>query len=200
MRRQASLLLALMGCTPHLHGEVAGPWEAPENTWAIGQPPADLQAEGWAEGQVVPDLRAVDQFGDEVSLWQFHGQVVLLDVSALWCINCGPIASGIEGIYDALGARGFQPLTLITEDLRGDVPETGELNEGWTQPYGITTPVTADVHGAAADITPDGLYPRFRLIDRDGRVLDAGIQPYADGDLSYDSFLAGLHTQVAAAL
>ncbi|MDP6932506.1 MAG: hypothetical protein QGG40_06290, partial [Myxococcota bacterium] len=73
-----AILMGIEGCPPELTSPGSGQstWEAPENTWPVAEPPADLEAEGLGEGQVVPDFLLQDQHGDMVSLWQFHGMVV----------------------------------------------------------------------------------------------------------------------------
>ncbi len=57
----------LVGCVPVLEspeGEApSGVWEAPENGWPIAEPPAGLEAEGYADGEVVPDVRGIDANG-----------------------------------------------------------------------------------------------------------------------------------------
>ena len=41
-------------------------------------------ATGYAVGQTVPDFSLVDQYGEEVTLSDFCGSVVLLETSAFW--------------------------------------------------------------------------------------------------------------------
>ena len=85
MRLGILLGLVFGGCVPVLvspdGGASAGPWEAPDNTWPMNEPPEGLTATTMAAGEVVPEFRLADQFGATVSLWQFYGMVVIVDVS-----------------------------------------------------------------------------------------------------------------------
>ena len=55
----------------------------PDNDWwhaDIDDVPPDLAGTGMRNGSVAPDFTFTDQNGDEVELYQFYGQVILLDV------------------------------------------------------------------------------------------------------------------------
>jgi len=57
----------------------------PDNTWwhaDAADVPDDLVGTGWDVGDVAPDFTLLDQFGDEVQLYQFYGQVIVLDIFA----------------------------------------------------------------------------------------------------------------------
>src|SRR5688500_8285864 len=99
------------GCVPRLYTPeselVLADWEPPENSWETGAPAADLVGEGYAVGDVVPDFRLLDQHGDEVSLWQFYGSVVLLDVSTIWCGPCQDLAWDTEATWTDFRDEGF---------------------------------------------------------------------------------------------
>ena len=59
----------------------------PENAWwhaDDGDVPADLEGTGYSTGDVPYNFTMLDQNGDEVELYQFLGQVVVLDVYAEW--------------------------------------------------------------------------------------------------------------------
>src|SRR5687768_2227270 len=102
--RVALIAVISTGCVPHLYssGGAGQPseWVAPENTWTVTPPPATLEAQGYGEGDVIPDFRLVDQHGDEVSLWQFYGNVILLDVSTIWCGPCQQLALETEHTWE----------------------------------------------------------------------------------------------------
>lgn len=59
----------------------------PENSWwhaLEDDVPGDLAGTGYREGDIAYNFTARDQFGDEVELYQFHGQVIVLDLFAEW--------------------------------------------------------------------------------------------------------------------
>jgi len=59
----------------------------PENSWyhvMDDQIPGDLAGTGYSQGDIAHNFTMVDQFGDDVELYQFYGQVIVLDVFAEW--------------------------------------------------------------------------------------------------------------------
>jgi peroxiredoxin len=178
MTSHPALLLVLAGlglqaCVPDLtsKGGNAGPWEPPENQWPLREPPANLVGTGFAEGQVPPDFRLVDQHGDEVSLWQFYGSVVLLDVSTMWCGPCQEVASHTEDTYEAFKDDGFMYLTVLHEDVENRPPNQEDLEE-WAEGFDITAPVLADGDQATGAAVTQGQYPAVLVIGRDMTVID----------------------------
>jgi uncharacterized repeat protein (TIGR01451 family) len=47
--------------------------------------PRDLIGTGYKAGDTVFDFTAIDQSGNPVSLYQFYGKFVILDLTAVWC-------------------------------------------------------------------------------------------------------------------
>lgn len=59
----------------------------PENSWwhaLLDDVPSGLAGTGLSNGDIANNFTLVDQFGDEVELYQFYGQVIVLDVFAEW--------------------------------------------------------------------------------------------------------------------
>ena len=46
--------------------------------------PGDLESTGSSEGDVIANLRFIDQCGEEVSLWDFAGEYHILWMTASW--------------------------------------------------------------------------------------------------------------------
>jgi peroxiredoxin len=177
-------LALLVGCTPVLTspggdtGLVA--WVAPENGWPISSPPGGLQGEGFGEGQVVPDIRLLDQFGAEVSIWQFYGDVIVLDVSTMWCAPCQIIAAEVQETWEDYESQGFQYLTMLPENLSSDAPSTEEL-QSWAEDFGIEQPILSDDAGHSYEITGSpAAFPQIVIIDRDMTVAIPHVAPVDD--------------------
>lgn len=49
------------------------------NIWDVATPPPGLAGEGYGIGDIAYDFTARDQFGDDVSLYQFYGKTIVLD-------------------------------------------------------------------------------------------------------------------------
>lgn len=186
---RAPILCLLIGCTPELTApdaildgipaEATCDWELPENDWAAAEPPC-LDAEGFGEGELVPDIRLLDQHGDEVSLWQFYGDLIFLDFSAEWCAPCAVLAEGVDELIEEVGSEGVSVVTVIY-DGGGAPPPTQEDLQGWADKAGDVAPVLGD-DGTWTDqvLSPTDGYPALLLIDRDMRVLVEDIQPPKD--------------------
>jgi thiol-disulfide isomerase/thioredoxin len=183
----AALCCGLSACTPVLTSPgddsgSSGTWVAPENSWASAAPPSDLEGEGWQEGQVVPDARFFDQYGKDVALWQFYGQVIALDVSTIWCAPCRELAAHVDETWKDYEDQGFMYLTLLGEDTQGDVPDVDEIMT-WATDYVITAPVLSDPDRHSYDIVPDGTYPRVIIINRELVVEVNPISPVDDSTI-----------------
>ncbi len=170
--------LLLFACVPRLYTVQDSdsdtiPWTPPSNTWPAASPPNDLIATGWLPGETVPDARLVDQHGDTVSLWQFYGNIVLVDVSTMWCAPCRDLAAEVEQTQTDYTARGFVYETVLSQDVEGSPPDVEDLNL-WADAYGISTsPVASDATGEiAAVLTPNDVYPVLVLVGRDLTVAE----------------------------
>jgi len=173
----------LISCIPVLTSpeDSAGPsscWMEVENSWSSATP-RDLVGQGFSVGQTPPDMCMLDQHGDQVSLWQFYGQVIVLDVSAEWCAPCQELAEGVDHTWQEFKDQGFMYLTLLTEDNNSNIPNLEILQE-WAEEYEITAPVLSDSEGYKVQMIPTGAYPRVILIDRNMNIKIDTINPATD--------------------
>ncbi len=202
VRAVGSIVLAMLAsaCAPHLYSPAGGDdgaadtdlWTAPVNSWTSAAPPEGLVGEGMEEGQVVLDVRGTDQFGAEVSLWQFYGSVVLLDISTLWCGPCQDLAKHAESVYQEYKDQGFVYLTVIHENVEGRDPSAEDLNLWAGLPATvldgefdlITAPIIADPEGVSGSIgaVRNGSYPAALVIGRDLKVVQR-LDPVSDGTI-----------------
>ena len=182
------LCLGSMGCIPDLKSppgtedvwEDASNWEAPNNRWDyLEGPPSDLVGEGYQRGDVFPNIELRDQFGDKVSFWQFYGMVIALDISTMWCGPCQGLAAEVDHTWKDYRDQGFIYITMLPEDVEGEVPDRTDLNV-WADQFNITAPVLADRPGYSYDIAPDGGWPRILVIGRDMRVTEPQVSPPED--------------------
>lgn len=172
------LVLALGGCStvvvrdlePVLELGVQPDWEAPDNRWPTARPPSNLSGEGFEEGQTAPDLRLPDQFADEVSLWQFYGQVVLIDTSVVQCAPCWDWAPILEQLAEELADDGLVVITVLQLDELNADPTLSDL-VAWADTFGLTTPVLDDGYRW---VDAPG-WPYFMLVDREMHIRNRGI-------------------------
>jgi peroxiredoxin len=163
------------GCVPVLETPGGGvdsdwSWTAPENDWSHAEPPQGLEEGGFYEGDVAPDFRLVDQHGDEVALWQFYGNVVLLDLSTMWCAPCQELAGVAQTTSDDYADQGFVYVTILSQDFEGNPPDDEDLN-AWADTFGIALPVLSDADAAyTSAAVPDAQYPGLFVVDREMKI------------------------------
>ena len=178
----SSLLMMLwsVGCVPVLTSPKDSAdqscWETVDNNWVAQTPRTGLEASGFGIGETPPNMCMTDQFGNNVSLWQFYEQLILLNVSSEWSGASQILASGVEQIWTDYRNRKFMYLTLLTEDVLFDTPSVETL-EQWSNHFSITAPVLSDSEGYREQLVPTGTYPTLILINRNMEVIIDYITP-----------------------
>ncbi len=127
----------------------------------------------------------VDQYGDEVDLYDFYGQgqYVVLDYSAEWCPPCQGFASWLSygnasydssfpGVYDNVWNEKVRWLTFLGEDNYGDIP-TVEVLHNWEESY--PTPFIPIMAGSKdmQSVYLDGGWPTMWLLDENLEIIVA---------------------------
>ena len=128
--------------------------------------------EGVAEiDKAAPDFTLLDLGGQEVSLEQFKGKIVLLDFWATWCVPCQmtmPLLERLQKEYSSdlvqLAVNMYEPIDLVREYARSQ---------------GLHAPVLLDEEGSVSYTYRVGGIPTQVLIDRGGivRFVQEGFDP-----------------------
>ncbi|MFK7929108.1 MAG: redoxin family protein [Myxococcota bacterium] len=137
-------------------------------------------AEGFNKGDRFMNLSGVDQFGQNVELNQFCGNVILIDYSAGWCPPCRGVAVTAEDEYRELADEGFLIVHMMTDDNTRDgaIQDAAFLGQ-WANEYDLTFPVvdSPDARTALQGLGSAGLYtggiPFMMLVDQDMNIVDA---------------------------
>lgn len=178
---QMFLIVGLTGCIPRLYGEVTE-WEPPENSWPQAEPPEGLIGTGWGIGDTPADFRLVDQFGDTVSLWQFYGDVVLVDISTMWCAPCQALAEHTEQTWSDYRDDGFVYVTVLQADVEAG-PVDAEDIQIWADTFGITAPIVEDSSTeATGSAIQQGQFPAVLVVGRDMTVVER-VNPIGDAEV-----------------
>jgi len=148
-RATAMLIMAGMIIIPGCKEEVVGP----EGQVGVGEPAIDFSAP--------------NQFGGTTTMSDYRGQVILLTLSALWCVPCREEAEHAEELYQQYVGQGFITLEVLVDDetIGGDRASVEDAAE-WADEYGITFPVMADTLGTVDQIYGMGALPVNVVIDR----------------------------------
>lgn len=172
------LPLPLLACVPVLTSppgadDPAGPWEAPENSWPVCDgPPAGHVGTGYGVGDTAPDFLLKDQYGAQVSLWQFHGCTVALDISTMWCAPCQELAEEAQAIADDYRDEGVVYVTIMPQDLGSDPPDTDELMD-WSEGFDLVEPILSDDVGYSYNVVTGARgFPAVLILDTDGVIVD----------------------------
>jgi thiol-disulfide isomerase/thioredoxin len=89
----------------------AGGERAPPPAAAVA--PAGVAAPGWASApQALPEVRFQDGEGRLLSLADFRGKVVLLNLWATWCAPCREEMPSLDRLQQALGGGAFEVVAL----------------------------------------------------------------------------------------
>lgn len=101
-------------------------------------------ANTWAVGDVVEDFALMDQYGQEVHLYAFCGQNIMLAFGASWCGPCQEVAATVQAHQDEYGPEGFQAIEILIQNVNSQPPTQDDLVD-WATSYGLeTVPVLDD--------------------------------------------------------
>ena len=110
-----------------------------------------------------PDLDLVDLSGKDVSLDDYLGSVVLVNLWATWCPPCREEMPTLQTFYEKYRDDGFVLLAI-------DQEETREVVEPFINEFGLTFPVWLDIDYLAQREFKTMNLPSSYVIDREGRV------------------------------
>lgn len=133
---------------------------------------------GWGMGSRVPavgmeaeDFRLTDLDGNQQSLSQYRGKIVLLNFWATWCKPCTTEMPAMQASFDKLRDKGF--VVLAINELEDDAKVREHIKA-----YGHTFPVLMDRDNKVANQFGVFGLPVSVFIDQQGRV-----QEYIKGGL-----------------
>jgi len=110
-----------------------------------------------------PHLALVDLDGNDVSLSDHLGSVVLVNLWATWCPPCKEEMPTLQTFYDKYRSKGFVLLAINQE-------ETREIVQPFVNEFGLTFPVWLDENYQAQRVFNTANLPSSYVIDRTGRV------------------------------
>lgn len=70
----------------------------------------------WTYWYCGADFQLEDENGDIRNLYDFRGQVLMVDFSTIWCGPCNTEAEDLENLHDAYKDRGVQVLTVLVDE------------------------------------------------------------------------------------
>ncbi|MEA3361834.1 MAG: TlpA disulfide reductase family protein [Thermodesulfobacteriota bacterium] len=123
-------------------------------------------SQGGLIGNVAPDFTLTDMQGQQVSLSQFRGKVVVLNFWATWCPPCREEMPSMEQLY-----RDFKDKGLVM--LAVNVDENGKKAVSqFLQKTPHSFPILLDSENIAQNAYGVFRFPESFIIDRNGVVVE----------------------------
>jgi peroxiredoxin len=117
-------------------------------------------------GSKAPDATMVTLDGrDTVSVDEFRGQVVLLNVWATWCAPCEQEMPSIQRLHNELGKQGLKVVAVSVD--QGDA----ESVQRWIDERNLTFTVLHDRTGRIQQIYQTTGVPESWVLDREGTIV-----------------------------
>jgi thiol-disulfide isomerase/thioredoxin len=119
-----------------------------------------------AAPRALPPLRFIDSSGRAMSLENFRGRVILLNLWATWCGPCVKEMPALDRLQTELGSPAFQvvPLSVDRDGAATVIPFLEKLGIRSLVPY-------LDIKGSSLKLLGTQGLPTTLLIDRDGREV-----------------------------
>ena len=123
-------------------------------------------------GAAAPQFTLGARSGQNVSLAQYKGQVVMLNFWASWCGPCRQEMPLLESIYKKYNRLGFTMIGVNVE------PDSNAANE-WLKQTPVSFPILYDKDSKVSKMYDVAGMPSTVIIDRSGkvRVLHRGYKP-----------------------
>jgi thiol-disulfide isomerase/thioredoxin len=122
-----------------------------------------------------------DQDGNDVSLYDFYGDTIVIDFSAMWCGPCRAAAAEVQEVKDSYESEGFTYLTVLIETSGGEEPDEEDCKD-WADTYGISEPVLAGNRDMIDSSSINGWdisgWPTFYFIT-DDMTLNTNLRGYS---------------------
>ena len=176
MFRAFLLFLFLVGCEPtNVDFELASDTSNDEEI-------IEFDDCGYAVGLHSCNFTLLNNEGEEVSLYDFYGQTIILDFSTMWCYYCQQAAYEIPETLELFENDDIVYITLLVENWSGLTPTQEDLGE-WTDNFELSSPVLAVPREEIIDVTGEAgfsvsAWPTFFFVNKE-MVINTYISGYS---------------------
>lgn len=127
------------------------------------------------KGMFAPDFHLTTLKGEDVSLSDYKGDVVAVNLWATWCPPCRAELPGMNAVYDAYKGDGLVMLAVNGREEESLVAE-------FINAEGFTFPVLLDPSGQVMGLYSVYSFPTTYIIDRDGIIQHVQTGPISAQD------------------
>ena len=115
--------------------------------------------------------------GEQISLADLKGEVVMINFWATWCVPCRQEMPHLQALYERYNSLGFELLAVNVEDN----PEGARK---WLEATPVTFPVLFDPKNEVSKLYDVVAMPSTVLVGRDGtmRSIHHGYKPGYEGE------------------
>jgi thiol-disulfide isomerase/thioredoxin len=135
---------------------------------------AALQAKGPEVGKAAPPYQAMLLDGSRLSDADQHGDVIILNFWATWCVPCRAEMPALEAYYQMHRAEGLKVLA-ISMDEPGDEAKVRQVMAGFSFPAAMAHDANFKGYGRIWRIPLTFVIDRSGILRKDGWYGDAGI-------------------------
>ncbi|MEA1976694.1 MAG: redoxin domain-containing protein [Chloroflexota bacterium] len=136
-------------------------------------------------GALAPDFTLVNLEGKNVSLSDFHGQPVLINLWATWCGPCRIEMPTIQSRFDEYRDEGFIVLAVNFDEPRENV-------QSFRDEFGLTFEMLLDPGAKVQKLYRTRSYPTSFFVDRNGVIQAQHIGVMTEGNLDGNLAQIGL--------
>ena len=122
-------------------------------------------------GNPAPDFNLPDLEGTMVSIADYKGKIVLLNIWATWCPPCVEEMPSMENLYKKLSKDGFEILA-ISIDASG-----AETVSAFIHQHNLSFTVLVDPEGTIRSLYHTTGIPESTIIDKNGNIVEKIIGP-----------------------
>ncbi|MBN2055666.1 redoxin domain-containing protein [bacterium] len=116
-------------------------------------------------GDPAADFNLLSQFNTYYHLFDYQGDIIVLDFSIMMCQDCRVEAVDLQQNYwEPYQDQGVMVFCLLGEDSGGSIPDLADLNE-WANDLGLTYPILSEP-GPSRTTYGVSSYPTNFIIDR----------------------------------
>ncbi len=136
-------------------------------------------------GAVAPDFTLVNLEGKNVSLSDFQGQPVMINLWATWCGPCRIEMPTIQSRFEKYRDEGFIVLAVNFDERKADVQAFGDE-------FGLTFQILLDPGAKVQKLYRTRSYPTSFFVDRKGVIQVQHIGVMTEGNLDGNLAQIGL--------